>query len=151
MWDCVVPPSDTQHAVLLGCDSRMRFNTRSYRSFPPRPSDQRVFGELTLSRHVPMGTSAFVPDPLASGGCFHLRYDGADRVTLSDEPQLLAVNLIRSNGLPALSGHYLFENLPQQDHRFAEERSPPQGDRSFPPSARPTLSPATFWESPTPH
>ena len=40
VWACVVPPSVMQHAVLLGCDSWMRFNTRSNRSFPPRPSDQ---------------------------------------------------------------------------------------------------------------
>ena len=29
---CVVPPSVLQHAVMLGCDSWMRFNTRSYRA-----------------------------------------------------------------------------------------------------------------------
>ena len=35
-----------QHAVLLGRDSRMRFNNRSYRSLPPRPLDHRMFDEL---------------------------------------------------------------------------------------------------------
>ena len=83
----------------------------SYRSFTPRRSDQRVFGELTLSHHAPTVASAFVPDPHASGGGFHLRYDCADRVTLSDEPQLLAVNLVRSTSLPAFTGHYLIEML----------------------------------------
>ena len=43
VWACVIPPSVMQHAVLLGRDSWMRFNTRSYRA-------HRVFGELTLSR-----------------------------------------------------------------------------------------------------
>ena len=38
VWACVVPPSIMQHEVLLGRDSWMRFNTRSYRSLPPSPS-----------------------------------------------------------------------------------------------------------------
>ena len=71
--------------------SWMRFSPRVYRSFPPRPPDRGVFGKLTSSHHALTGTSAFVPDPLVSGGGFHLRYNGADRVTLSDEPQPLAV------------------------------------------------------------
>ena len=50
-----------------------------------------VVGELTLSHHALTGAWTFVPDPLASGGGFHLRCDGADRVTLSDEPQLRAI------------------------------------------------------------
>lgn len=33
--------------------------------------------------------------------------------TLSDEPQLLPVNLVRSNGFSALSGQYLVDMLPQ--------------------------------------
>ena len=37
VWACVVPPSVMQHAVLLGHDSWMRFNTRSYRALTPRP------------------------------------------------------------------------------------------------------------------
>ena len=152
MWICVVPPSVIQHAVLLGRDSLMRFNARSYRSFTPRPSDQRVSGELTLYHHAPMGASAFVPAAPASGGGFHLRDDGADRVTLSDEPQLLAVNLlVRSNVLPALTGHYLVEMLPQPDLLLAESILLLQGDRSSPSVALPTSSPATFWKSPTPH
>ena len=43
VWSCVVPPSVLQHAVVLGCDSWMRFNNRSYLSLPPRASDHRRF------------------------------------------------------------------------------------------------------------
>ena len=39
---------------------------------------------------------------------------------MSDEPQLLAVDLVRSNGLLALTGHHLVEMLPQPD-LLAEE------------------------------
>ena len=63
VWACVVPPSVTQYAVLLGPDRWMRFNTRSYRTLPPRPHNIRVFGDLTLSHHATIGVSAYVIDP----------------------------------------------------------------------------------------
>ena len=112
VWACVVPPSVMQHAVLLGRDSWMRFNTRSYRALPPRPHDNRVFGELTLSHHATTGVSAYAINPIAADGGFHLLYDGTVGFTLSDEPQLLEVNLMRSNGSPAPTGHYLVDMLP---------------------------------------
>ena len=102
-----------QHAVLLGRDSWMRVNSRSYRSLPPRRSDQRDFGELELVHHAPTGMSVYAFDPAASGGSFHLRYEGASGVTLSGDLQLLAVNLVRSDGSPALTGHYLVDMMPQ--------------------------------------
>ena len=94
-----------QHAVLLGRDRWMRSNNRSYRSLDPRPSDNRIFGELELSDHAPAGVRTYAMNPVASGGGFHLRYGGAVGVTLSDEPLLLAVNLVRSNGSQVLTGH----------------------------------------------
>ena len=104
-----------QHAVLLGRDSWMRFNTRSYRALPPRPLDNRVLGELTLPHHITTGVAAYTGDPLASNGASHLRCDGNTGVTLLGEPQLLAVNLVRSNGSLALTGHYFVDILPQPD------------------------------------
>ena len=102
-----------QHAILLGRDSWMRCNTRSYRALPPRPHDNRVFGELTLSHHATTVVSAYAIEPTATDGGVHLLYYGAVGVTLSDEPQLLEVNLVRSNGSPALTGQYLMGMLPQ--------------------------------------
>ena len=104
-----------QHAVVLGRDSWMRFINRSYRSLPPRPSDHRIFGMLELSHHTPAGVRAYAINPVVLSGGFHLRYDGAVGVTLSDEPQLLAVNLVRSNGSQAVNGHYLVDMLSQFD------------------------------------
>ena len=75
VWACVVPRSVMQHAVFLGRDSWMRFNTRSYRALPPRPLENRVLGELTLSHHATTGVAAYVVDPAASNGAFHLCYD----------------------------------------------------------------------------
>ena len=91
----------------------MSFNTRSYRAVPPRPHDHRVFGELTLSHHATTGVSAYAINPIAADGGFHLLYDSNVGVSLPDEPQMLEVNLVRSNGSPALTGHYLVDMLPQ--------------------------------------
>ena len=106
----------------------MRFNTHSYRALPPRPDDNRAFGELTSSNHATTGVSAYAIDPIAADGGFHLLYDGTVGVSLSDEPQLLEVNLVRCNGSPALTGHYLDDMLPQpsilsmQEHFVASGR-----------------------------
>ena len=66
-----------------------------------------------MSHHATTGVSAYAIDPTATDGGFHLLYDGAVSVTLSDEPQLLEVNLVRSNGSPTLTGKYLVDMLPQ--------------------------------------
>ena len=132
VWACVVPPSVMQHAVLMGRDSWMRFNFRSYRSLPPWPSDHRFFGELELSHHVPAGVRAYAIHPVASGGGFHLRYDGVVGVTLSDEPQLLAVNLVRSNESQALTGHYVVDMLPQSEMPSEEEHFVASGRQVIP-------------------
>ena len=73
VWACVVPPSVMQHAVLLCRDSWMRFNTRSYRALPPRPLDNRVLGELTLSHHATTGVgSGLCRRPRSFERCFPL-------------------------------------------------------------------------------
>ena len=89
VWACVAPPLVVQHAVLLGRDSWMRFNTRSYRALSPRSHDNRFLGELTLSHHATTGVSANAIDPADTNSDFRLLYDGTVGATLSDEPQLL--------------------------------------------------------------
>ena len=127
MWAYVVPPSVMRHAVLLGRDSWMRFNTRSYRALPPRPHDSRVFGEVTLSHHAKTGVSAYAIDPIAEGGGFHLLYGGTVGITLSDEPQLLEVNLVRSNGSPALPDIILLTCCQSRASSRRRSTSLPQG------------------------
>ena len=121
-----------QHVVLLGRDNWMYFTSRSYCSLPPRPSDERLFGELELFHHAPTGMSMYPIDPTASGGGFHVRYEGATGVTLSDDPQLLAVNLVRSDGYPALTGHYLVDMMPQPDLPSVEEHFVASGRQALP-------------------
>ena len=132
VWTCVVPPSMIKHAVLLGRDSWMRFNNRTYRSLPPRPSDHRIFGELELSHHASAGVRAYAVNPVVSGGDFHLCYDGAVGFTLSDDPKLLKVNLVRSNGSQALTGHCLVDMLPQSDLPLEEEHFVASGRQVIP-------------------
>ena len=148
VWACVVPPSVMQHAVLLRRDSWMCFNNRAYHSPPPRPSDHRIFRELEVSRHALAGVRAYAIIPVASGGGFHLRYDGAVGVTLSDEPQSLAVKLVCSNGSQALTD--LVHVLPQSGMPSGEENLSPLGNRSFPSLGWRISSLATSSESPTP-
>ena len=121
-----------QHAVLLGRDSWMRFNPRSYRALPPRPHDNRFFGELTLSHHATTGVPAYAIDLIAADDGFQLLYDGTVGVTLSDQPQLLEVNLVRSNGSAALTGHYLVDILSQPDILSKQERVVASGRKVLP-------------------
>ena len=58
VWACVVPPPVMQHAVLLGSDSWMSFNSRSYHALPRRLLDNRVLGELMLFHHATTGKAA---------------------------------------------------------------------------------------------
>ena len=109
-----------QNEVLLGCDSGMRFNNRTYRFLPPRAMDHRMFGEIEWSHHAPAGVRAYAVNRVTSDGGFHLCYDGAVGVNLSDEPKLLAVNLVCSNGSQALTGPYLVD-MPHQSDLPSEE------------------------------
>ena len=110
-----------------------------------------LFGELELSHHAPAGARDYALDPVASSGGFHLCYDGAVGVTLSDELQVLAVNLVRSNGSQALNGHYLVDMLPQSDLPQRRNTVSPPGDRSFPSLGWRISNLATSPELPTPH
>ena len=59
-------------------------------------------------------------------------YKGAVCIILSDELQLLAVNLVRSNAPPALAGHYLVDMLPQSDLPSVGEHFAAFGRQVFP-------------------
>ena len=71
-------------------------------------------------------------------------------ITLSDEPQLLAVNWIRRNGPPALTGHYLVDILSQSYIPQLRNLSSPPDGRSCSSLELQTSNLATSSESPTP-
>ena len=110
-----------QHDVLLGRDSWMRFNDRSYRKLPPRPGNNRVLGELTLSIPGIHGATAFFPDASTHQESFHLLYTGDSGMVISRDHRLIEVGLVRSNGAPALAGCYLLEMLHAADNFSTEE------------------------------
>ena len=76
--------------------------------------------------------SVYTVDPAASRGRFHLRYEDAAGVTLSDDPQLPAVHSVRSDGSPALTGHYLVNMMPQPDLPSVEEHFVASGRQALP-------------------
>ena len=111
VWTYIVPPEAMKHALLCGCDSRIRFRERSYRTLPPRPSDNRVLGNLTLSHQHSSGAIDFASDCSAPTGCYRLLYAGDRGISLTRDHQLVPVFQVRSNGAPALPGSYLVDML----------------------------------------
>ena len=91
-----------------------------------------MFSELSLSHHAPPGVSTISVDPLASDGEVYLRYDGVVGVTLSDEEQVRAVNLVRNCGSPALAGNYLVNVMPNRSFFYIRTTSSSPGGRYFP-------------------
>ena len=76
--------------------------------------------------------AGYAVNPVALGGGFHLRNYGAVGVTRSDEPQLIAVNLVRSNDSQALTGHNLVDMLPKSDLLSEEEHFVASGRQVIP-------------------
>ena len=112
VWMYIVPNKTMRCPLLLDRDSWMRFHSRSYQTLPPHP-DGRTFGELTLS---PCGdnlgsAAAYIRSHEAPANAYHLVYDGLG-VSLTESPQLIPVNLVRLDGSPALTGHYMVDILP---------------------------------------
>ena len=90
----------------------MRFAQRTYTILPRQPS-QPIFGERSLSAPRTEGLSAFISDNRPTTDTFHLEFANVQAISLLSTPSLAPVNLIRSSGVPALTGHYLVNMLPR--------------------------------------
>ena len=114
VWMYIVPNETMRCPLLLGRDSWMRFHSHSYQTLSPQP-DGRIFGELTLSiGDDNLGSAAgYIRDRASSDAVYHLVYDGLG-VSLTDSPHLIPVDLVRRDGSPALTGHYMVDLPPQQ-------------------------------------
>ena len=132
VWAYLVDDSVMQHDVLLGRDSWMRFTDRAYRTLPVRRKDDRVFGELTLNHHNEGGATAFVHDVTEISDNYQLRYAGQWPIQLHPEHQLVQVELVRSDGSPALVGNYLVDMLPQTSMFSSEEHFVSNGRQRLP-------------------
>ena len=122
VWMYIVPTKTMRCPLLLGRDSWMRFPSHSYQTLPPHP-DGRTFGELTLSPcDDNLGSAAaYIRNREASDNAYHLVYDGLG-VSLTDSPQLIPMNLVRLDGSPALTDHYMVDLLPVNDDSYPLER-----------------------------
>ena len=132
VWAYVVSAEAMQLDVLLERDSWMRFNDRSYRTLPPRPGNNRVWGELMLSLSGSHVTTAFVLDSSAHHKNFHVLYAGVSGITFSRDHRLVEVDLVRSNGAPALAGCYLVDMLHAADNFSTEEHIVENGRQLIP-------------------
>lgn len=132
--------------MLFSRDSGIRLNERSYVALPPRPKDDRIFGELRLSHHGGHGFSSFAPVPLASSAGFHLVYAGDAGISVSPEHQhqLVYVNLVRFNASRTLIGHYSVEMLHQTDMFSVDERFVTHGRQTIPLTGDAKLEPGDF-------
>ena len=99
-----------QHPVLHGRDSWMRFEERTFTTLPRQPP-QPTFGELSFCTPFSDGFSTFIQDDRLPDDVYHLRYAGREAVSLTSAPSLVQVNLVRSSGMPALTGSYLVDML----------------------------------------
>lgn len=88
---------------------------------------------MVLAHRASAGVSAYAIDPVVPNGGFYVRYDGPVGVTLIGEPQLLALNLMRSDVPTALIGQYLVDTLPQSDLLLVEEHFVASSGRHAPP------------------
>ena len=132
VWMYIVLHETMRCPLLLGRDSWMRFPSRSYQTLPPH-SDGRTFGELTLSScDNNLGSAAaYIRNHEASANAYHLVYDGLG-VSLTDSPQLTPVNLVRLDGSPALTGHYMVDVLPVNANSDPLERFVSAGRQLIP-------------------
>ena len=112
VWMYIVHNKTMRSPLFLGRDSWMRFHSRFYQTLPPQP-DGRIFGELTLSPCDDNFSSAaaYIRNCETLDAAYHLVYN-CPSVTLTDSPRLIPVNLVRLDGSPALTGHYMVDLLP---------------------------------------
>jgi hypothetical protein len=110
----------------------MRFHSRSYQTLPPRP-DSRIFGELTLSPCDGdfSSAAAYIRNCETLDAAYNLVYNGPG-VTLTDSPQLIPVNLVRLDGSPALTGHYMVDLFPVDADSAPSERFVSSGRQLIP-------------------
>lgn len=94
---------------MLGRDSWVCFNPRSYDVLPLRPADTTVLDKLSLAHHISHRMTRAYKSK--TGASLHLRYAGSHRVSILYVPQMLEVGLVRSSVAGALPGHYLAEML----------------------------------------
>ena len=133
VWTYIVPNIIIRCPILLGRDSWMRFHFRSYQTLAPAPNG-RIFGELTLSHTFEDAydsAAAYILSREAPDVAHNLVYDGPG-MSHNTSPQLVPVNLIRLDGSPALTGHYMVDISTTHDGQEPSEHFVVSGRQTTP-------------------
>ena len=133
VWMYIVASKTMRCPLLLGRDSWMRFHTRSYQTLALK-YDGRIFGELTLSHtfsDAHNSTAAYIHSCETLDAAHHLIYDGQG-MTLTTARQLVPVNLVRLDGSPALTGHYMVDTSTTHDAQGPTEHFVASGRQTIP-------------------
>ena len=126
----LVPDETMRCPIFLGRNSWMRFHSRSYQTIPSTP-DGRVLGVLTLAHICDSsagGASAYIRNCDDLEAAYNLIYEGTD-MSLDKIPP---VNLVRRDGSPALTGHYMVDLLPLSDSTETKECYVSSGRQNIP-------------------
>ena len=147
-WACIVPAGTMQHPVLLGRDGWMRLTQRTHTILPRQPS-QPIFDDHSLSVPRTEGLSTFISDYRPTADISHLEFAGVHAVSLSPTLFLVPVNLVRSSGVPALTGHCLVDMLPSDGASSETETLVANGYQTFPLSGSTDLEPGELLGTPS--
>ena len=104
----IVPPMVLQHGLLLGRDSSLKFQNRTYATLP-KEAERPVEGVLTLSQNPEKNVALIQPTNTENDN--HLQYVGKNTVCLTSHPCMLMVMLVRADNTPANTGSYFVETL----------------------------------------
>ena len=129
----IVPNKTMRGPLLLGQDSWIRFHSRSYEMLSPTP-DGRLCGELILLHtfgDACNSAAAYISSCEATATVYHFVYDGPG-VSLNIAPQPVPVNLIRLDGSPALTGHYMIDMITTHDGQDPSEHFVGSGRQTIP-------------------
>ena len=142
VWMYIVPNKTMRCPLLLGRNSWMRFHTSSYQTLAPT-HDGRIFGELTLSHafdNAHNSAAAYIHSGETPDAAHHLIYDGPS-MSLTTGPRLVTVNMVRLDGLPALTGHYMVDIATTHDGQDPFEHFVASGRQTIPLTGHRDLEP----------
>ena len=107
----------------------------SHAFLPDAPTqDVRILVELTLSHtffNAHNSAAAYIYSCETLDAAHHLIYDGKG-MTLTTTPQLVPVNLVRLDGSPALTGHYMVDTATTHDGQGPFEHFVASGRQTIP-------------------
>ena len=142
VWVYIVLNETMRCPLLLGRDSWMRFHLRSYQTLAPT-HDGRIFGELSLSHtfdNAHNSAAAYIHSCEAPDAAHHLVYDGPG-MSLNTALQLVPVNLVRLDGSPALTVHYMVDIATTHDGQDPVEYFVASGRQTIPLTGHRDLEP----------